>query len=69
MKNKFKNKKALAKRVVINKNNTWKRKSAFKSHLAKSKTKKQKLHLSKAKLFHDSDIKRLKRAISNKGLS
>jgi len=68
MKIKFKNKKALTKRVSINKNDTWKRKNAFKSHLAKSKTKKQKLQLSKTKQFHKSDIKRLKNAVLRKGI-
>lgn len=62
--NKFKTKKALAKRVKISKSGKWIRKSAFTSHLAQNKTTKQKRHARKGDQFDATDIKRLKHLIN-----
>ena len=63
MKNKFKTKKALLKRIKITANKKWVRRFAHTSHLSASKTKHQKQRLSGTSLVKRVDYKRLKKVI------
>jgi large subunit ribosomal protein L35 len=56
---KMKSRKAVTKRVKVTGTGKLKRKCANMSHLAPIKSQKQKRHLRKARLVHDSDFKRL----------
>ena len=60
---KMKTKRALAKRVKVTGSGQLKRHSAYTSHLAPHKTKKQKRHLRKASLVDHTDFKRVKTLI------
>lgn len=57
---KMKSKKALTKRVKVTGSGKLMRKSAYTSHLAPSKTTKQKRHLRKSHPISASDFKRIK---------
>jgi large subunit ribosomal protein L35 len=60
---KMKSRKAVTKRVKVTGTGKLKRKCANMSHLAPIKSQKQKRHLRKARLVHDSDMKRLQSCI------
>ena len=60
---KMKSRKALTKRVKITGTGKLKRKCANMSHLAPLKSQKQKRHLRKASLVHETDAKRLRPCI------
>jgi large subunit ribosomal protein L35 len=56
---KMKTKKAVAKRFKKTASGGLKRKQAYRQHIAHGKTKKQRRHLSKAKMVSPSDMKRI----------
>jgi large subunit ribosomal protein L35 len=60
---KQKTSKAVAKRVRVTKSGKMKRKSAFASHIMGKKSAKRKRNLSKPKLIHKSDARRIKRLL------
>ena len=60
---KMKSRKALTKRVKVTGTGKLKRHCANMSHLAPIRSKKQKRHLSKARLVHSTDAKRLQPCI------
>lgn len=60
LKNKMKTHKALKKRVKITAKKAWVRRSAHISHLAASKTKKQKKRLDQNQIVKKVDFQRLK---------
>ena len=60
---KMKSRKALTKRVRVTGTGKLKRKCANMSHLAPIKSQKQKRHLRKARLVHDTDRKRFEACI------
>ena len=60
---KMKSRKALTKRIKITGTGKLKRKCANMSHLAPIKSQKQKRHLRKARLVHDTDMKRFEACI------
>ena len=55
---KMKSRKAVTKRVKVTGTGKLKRKCANMSHLAPIRSQKQKRHLRKARLVHDTDMKR-----------
>lgn len=57
---KMKTRKALAKRVKKTGSGKWKRSHAYTSHFFSHKSQKQKRHLRKGSLVHNSDYKRIK---------
>ena len=57
---KMKSKKALTKRIKVTGSGKIVRHSAYTSHLAPHKTHKQKRHLRKASVMHNTDYKRIK---------
>lgn len=57
---KMKTKRALAKRVKVTGSGKLKRSHAYVSHLAPRKTHKQKMHLRKSAIVHNTDFKRVK---------
>ena len=60
---KMKSRKALTKRVRVTGTGKLKRKCANMSHLAPIRSQKQKRHLRKARLVHDTDMKRFEACI------
>ena len=60
---KMKSRKALTKRVKVTGTGKLKRKCANMSHLAPIRSQKQKRHLRKARLVHDTDMKRFEACI------
>ena len=60
---KMKSRKAVTKRVKITGTGKLKRKCANMSHLAPIRSQKQKRHLRKARLVHDTDMKRFEACI------
>lgn len=63
---KMKTKKSLKKRIKITGTGKWKIAHAYTSHLAQSKTKKQKRHLRKYFLMNKTDKNRLKQLLQYK---
>lgn len=57
---KMKTKKSAAKRFKKTANGGLKRKRAYRQHIAHGLTKKQRRHLSKPAMVHESDLKRIK---------
>lgn len=60
MKIKLKTKKSLIKRIKLTSSGQIKVGHAYTSHLAATKSKKQKRHLSKQNIMNQTDVKRLK---------
>ncbi|WP_434342131.1 50S ribosomal protein L35 [Mesomycoplasma hyopneumoniae] len=60
---KFKTKSALKKRIKVTGTGKVKHRHAYRSHLAQSKTTKQKRQSRKSTLMNNSDFKRLKKLI------
>ena len=60
---KMKSRKAVTKRVKVTGTGKLKRKCANMSHLSPIKSQKQKRHLRKARLVHDTDMKRFEACI------
>lgn len=60
---KMKSRKAVTKRVKVTGTGKLKRKCANMSHLAPIRSQKQKRHLRKARLVHDTDMKRFEACI------
>ena len=56
---KMKTKKAAAKRFKKTSTGQLKRKQAYRQHIAHGKTKKQRRHLRKSALVHETDLKRI----------
>ncbi len=56
----MKTKKAAAKRIKVTGSGNYKRKHAYRQHIAHGLTKKQRRHLAKPGQVHTTDIKRIK---------
>ena len=63
---KMKSHSGLKKRVKVTASGKLKRGHAYVSHLSHNKTHKQKKHLAKATLVHESDYKRIKTLVNAK---
>ncbi len=62
---KHKTKKAVAKRVKVTGSGKLKMKHAYRSHMAHSKTTKQKRQLRKDGIMHDTNAKKLSKTLNN----